>query len=159
VQGTASPSKTSAVPVSRNHLVSTPRREREHGTETGQVVSNDLVAIRANATREQVECSDLTAQQRDDVEGAQSREPNGVCDEDEIVVANGLQFDRRLRGSVINSRTKETPDAGGQIHDLTDANDGSLIVREDSEDTGPKGIYQTMPNPEPEELLSRTPLF
>jgi hypothetical protein len=62
VQGTASPSKTSAVPVSRNHLVSTPRREREHGTETGQVVSNDLVAIRANATREQVECSDLTAQ-------------------------------------------------------------------------------------------------
>jgi hypothetical protein len=44
VQGTASPSKNSAVPVSPSDVVSTPRRELEHGTDAEQVIPNDVVA-------------------------------------------------------------------------------------------------------------------
>jgi hypothetical protein len=60
VQDIASPSKTLAVPISLNNVVSTPRRELEHGMETGQSISNDLVIVQANATDEQAEQLNLT---------------------------------------------------------------------------------------------------
>jgi hypothetical protein len=89
VRDIASPSKTSAVPISLSNVVSTPRRELEHGMETGQSISNDLVTVQANATDEQAEQLNLTTHQRDDMEEARSHQSDGLCDEDEIVVANG----------------------------------------------------------------------
>jgi hypothetical protein len=139
VQGTASPSKTSVMPVSLDDVVSTPRREMEHGMETGQVISNDLVAIRANAAKEQAQQSGLTTHHRDDMEEAQSHQSGGVCDEEEIVVANGSQRGPRSNGGVVDSRTKDTPGTGGRIHDLMNAGDSSSDIEEDSDDTGPKG--------------------
>jgi hypothetical protein len=139
VQGTASPSKTSVMPVPLDDVVSTPRRELKHGMETGQVISNDLVAIRANAAKEQAEQSGLTTHHRDDMEEAQSHRSGGVCDEEKIVVANGSQRGPRSNGGVVDSRTKDTPGTGGRIHDLMDAGDSSSDVEEDSDDTGPKG--------------------
>lgn len=89
VQGTANPSKTSAVPVSPSDVISTLRRELKHGTDAGQVISNDLVANRANITNKQAEHAGLTTQHEDDIEGVRSHHSDAVCDEDEIVDANG----------------------------------------------------------------------
>jgi hypothetical protein len=136
MQGATIPSKTSVVPVSLNDVFSTPRQELEHGTETAQSISNDLVAIQADATEQQAEQLDLTTHQRDDMKEAQSHQSGGVFGEDEIVVANGPQCGPRSNGSVIDPRTKDTPDTGGHVHDLTDANDSSSDVEEDSDDTG-----------------------
>jgi hypothetical protein len=88
VQGTASPSNTSAMPVSPSDVVSTPRRELEHRTDAGRVIPNDLVANRANITKKQLEHACLTTQHEDDIEGAQPHHSDAVCDEDGIVVAN-----------------------------------------------------------------------
>jgi hypothetical protein len=52
LRGTASPSETSAVPLSLEDMISTPRRESEHETDAGQVISNDLVANRTDTIRE-----------------------------------------------------------------------------------------------------------
>jgi hypothetical protein len=139
VQGTATPSKTSVMPVSLDDVVSTPRRALEHGMETGRVISNDLVAVRANAAKEQAEQSGLTTRHRDDVEEAQSHQSGEVCDEDELVVANGPQRGPRSNGGVVNPRTKDTPVPGGHNHGLTNANDSSSDVEEDSDNTDPKG--------------------
>jgi hypothetical protein len=139
VQGTTSPSKTSVMPVSLDDVVSTLRRELEHGMETGQVISNDLVAIRANAAKEQAEQSGLTTHHRDDMEETQSHQSGGVYDKEETVVANDSQRGPRSNGGVVDSRTKDTPGRGGRIHDLMDAGDSSSDVEEDSDDTGPKG--------------------
>lgn len=69
VQGSAYPSETSTVPMPPNDVASTSRLEIEHGTETGQIFSNNLVTIRANATKEETEHQGLTSDQRDDIEG------------------------------------------------------------------------------------------
>jgi hypothetical protein len=89
VQGTASPSKTLVMLVSPSDVVSTPRRELEYGTDTRQVIWNDLITNRANITKKQAEHTGLTTQHEDNIEGAQSHHSDVVCDEDEIVVANG----------------------------------------------------------------------
>lgn len=68
VQGSAHPSETSAVPMPPNDVASTPRLEMKHGTETGQVFSNDLVTIRGNATEEETEQLGLTSDQWDHIE-------------------------------------------------------------------------------------------
>jgi hypothetical protein len=98
VQSTTS----SAVPISHDNVVSAPIRGSNHGTETGQVISNDLVAIRANATGEQVEHMVPNADQRDAVERARPHQSGGVRDEDEIVVANVLKPGPKSNGSVVD---------------------------------------------------------
>jgi hypothetical protein len=138
MQGTASPSKTSAVPMSPSDVVSTPRRGLEHGTDAEQVISNDLVANRANMTKKQAEHACLTTEHEDDIEGAQSYYSDAVCDEDEIVVANGPQRGLRSNGGIIDPRTKDTLGTGGHTQDLMDANDSSSDVEEDSDGTSPK---------------------
>jgi hypothetical protein len=138
VQGTASPSKTLAVPVSPSDVVSTLRRELEHRTDAGQVIPNDLVANRANITKKQAEHACLTTQHEDDTEGAQPHHSDAVCDEDEIVVANGLQRGPRSNGGLIDPRTKDTLGTGGHAQDLMDADDSSSAVEEDSDSTSPK---------------------
>lgn len=55
VQGIASLSDTSAVRISLNDVVSTPRRDMEYRTDGEQVISNDLVTIQENATGEKAE--------------------------------------------------------------------------------------------------------
>jgi hypothetical protein len=138
MHGTASPSKTSAVPVSPSDVVSTPWRGLEHGTDAEQVISNDLVANRANITKRQAEHACLTTQHEDDIEGAQSHHSDEVCNEDEIVVANGPQRGPRLNGSIVDPRTKATLGERGHTQDLVDANDSSSDVEEDSNGTSPK---------------------
>jgi hypothetical protein len=109
-----------------------------HGTAAEQVISNDLVTIQANATEEQAEQLDLTTHQRYDIEEAQSHQSGGVCDEHEIVAANGPQRGPRSNGGVIDPRTKDTPGTGGRIHDLMYANDSSSEAEEDSDEIDPK---------------------
>jgi hypothetical protein len=139
VQGTASSSETSAVRISLNDVVSIPRRELEHGMDTGQSILNDLVAVQANAANEQAEQLGLTTHHRDDMEKYQSHQSGEVCDEDEIVVANGPQRGPRSNGGVFDPRTKDTPVPGGHNHGLTNANDSSSDIEEDSDDTDLKG--------------------
>jgi hypothetical protein len=116
-------------------VVATPRRVSERGTDAEQVISNGLVANRANITRKQAEHAGLTTQHEDDIEGAQSQRSDAVCDEDEIVVANGPQRGPRLNGSIIDPRTKATLGERGHTQDLMDANDSSSDVEEDSDGT------------------------
>lgn len=138
VQGTANPSKTSAVPVSPSDVVSTPRRGMEHGTDAEQVVPNDLVPNRANITKKQAKYACLISQPEDDIERAQSHHSDAVCDEDEIVVANGPQRGPRSNGGIIDPRTKDTLGTEGHTQDLIDANDSSSDIEEDSDGTSSK---------------------
>jgi hypothetical protein len=147
VQGTASPSKASAVSVSPSDVVSIARRELEQGPDARQIMSNDLVATRANITRKQAEQVGLTTQHGDDIEGAESHHSDAVCDEDEIVVANGPQCGPRSNGSIIDPRTRDTLGMGGHMHDLTDANDSSSNVGEDSDHTGLRSNTPTHTRP------------
>jgi hypothetical protein len=127
------------MPVSLDSVVSTPSRELEHGMETGQSISKDLVAVKANATDEQAEQLNFTTHQRDDIGGAQSHQSGEVCDEDEIVVANGPQRGPRSSGGIVDPRTKDRPVPGGHNHGLTNVNDSSSDIEEDIDDTDPKG--------------------
>jgi hypothetical protein len=133
VQSTAS----SAVSISHDNVVSAPNRGSNHETETGQVISNDLVAIGANATEEQAEHMDLNSNQRDAVEGARSHQSGGVCDEDEIVVANVLQRGPSSNDSVVDPRTKDRPDMDDRVDSLTDAYDSSTENEDDFDDIDP----------------------
>jgi hypothetical protein len=157
VQGTASPSKTSAVPVSPSDVVSTPRRELEHRTDAEQVIPNDLVANRANVTKKQAEHACLTTQHEGDIERTQSRYSDVVYDEDEIVVSNGERRDPRSNGGIIDPRTKDTLGTGGHTQDLMDADDSSSDV--DGTAPAPKATRQTMSDPEPRGLLPRTRVY
>ena len=80
----------------------------------------------------------LISQHEDDIDGAQSHHSNAVCNEDEIVVANGPQRGPRSNGGIIDPRTKNTLSIGGYTQDLIDANDSSSDVEEDSDSTSPK---------------------
>jgi hypothetical protein len=127
VQSTAS----SAVPISHDHVVSAPVRGSNHETEIGQVISNDLVAIGAYATEEQAEHIDPDADQRDAVERARSHHSGGVCDKDEIVVANVLQRGPRSNGRVVDPQTKDRPDTDDRVDSLTDAYNSSTDNEDD----------------------------
>jgi hypothetical protein len=115
LQGTASPSRTSAAPMSPNGMVSTPERELECGTDAGGIILNDLVTSQANITENQAEHVGLTTRHEHDIEEAQSHYSNAVCDEDEIVVANGPQHGLRSKGIIIDPRTKDTFGTHGHI--------------------------------------------
>jgi hypothetical protein len=133
VQSTAS----SAVPISHEDVVSAPSRESNHETETGQVTSSDLVAIGANTTEEQAEHMGPTTDQRYAVEGARSHHSGGVCDDDEIVVANVLQRGPRSNSSVVDPQIKDRPDTDDRVTGLTDANDSSTENEDDFDDIDP----------------------
>jgi hypothetical protein len=105
----------------------------------GGVISNDLVTNQENITENQAEHVGLTTQHEHDIEEAQSHHSDVVCDEDEIVVANGPQRGLRSNGSIIDPHTKDTLGTRGRMRDLTDANDSSSNVEEDSDHTGHKG--------------------
>jgi hypothetical protein len=133
VQSTAN----SAVPISHDDVVSAPIRGSNHETETGKVISNDLVVVGANATEEQAEHMDPDADQRDAVERARSRQSGGVCDKDEIVVANVLQRGPRSNDSVVDPQTKDRPDTDDRVDGLTDADGDSTENEEDFNDIDP----------------------
>jgi hypothetical protein len=133
VQSTAS----SAVSISHNDLISAPIRVSSHETETGQIISNNLVAIGAYAAEEQAEHMVPDADQRDAVERARSHQSGGVCDEDEIVVANVLQRGPKSNGSVVDPQTKDRPDTDDRVDSLTDANDSSTENEDDLDDIDP----------------------
>jgi hypothetical protein len=109
-----------------------------------QVISNDLVADQANITKKQAEHACLTTQHEEDIKGAQSHHSDAVCDEDEILVANGTQRGQRSNGGIIDPRTKDTLGIGVHRQDLIDANDSSSDVEEDSDGTSPKITRQTI---------------
>jgi hypothetical protein len=138
VQGTASPSNTSAMSVSPSDVTSTPRQELEHRTDAGRVIPNDLVTKRASITKKQVEHVCLTIQHEDDIVEAQSHHSDAVCDEDEIVVADDPQRGPRSNGGIIDPCTKNTLGTGGHTQDLVDADDSGSDVDEDFDGTSPK---------------------
>jgi hypothetical protein len=126
-----------AVSTSHDDVVSAPIRGSNHETEAGQVISNDLVAIGTNATKEQAEHMYLNNDQRDAVEGARPDQSGGVCDEDEIVVANVLKRGPKSNGSVVDPQTKRRPDTDDRVDSLTDAYDSSTENEDDFDDIDP----------------------